>query len=80
MIHITASDTDSEEIAILKDLYPELSHDKLLETKERLDGYFEVVLSILSRNHPQERLTHATQLPSMSSKVDSTLKHNKQNT
>ena len=38
--------SDFDGLAILKELYPELTADQLLETKERLDGYFNVVLKI----------------------------------
>jgi hypothetical protein len=44
------ADSNSKETAILRELYPELSPDQLLATKERLDAYFDVVLSILSTN------------------------------
>ena len=71
MPHTETLNDNSDEIAILRDLYPELDSDQLLETKERLDGYFEVVLSILKRSHPEEQLTHGIQVPIMTSKVDS---------
>jgi hypothetical protein len=71
MPHIKSLDNNSEEIAILRDLYPELNPDQLLEAKERLDGYFEVVISILKRSHPEDQLTRAIHLPNMTSKVDS---------
>lgn len=29
---------------LLREIYPELNHDQLIEAKERLDGYFDVVL------------------------------------
>ena len=36
----------SEKLELLRKLYPELNNDQLLEVKERLDGYFEVVLEV----------------------------------
>lgn len=42
-------DIHLHELAILRKLYPELGPDQLLETKERLDAYFEVVLSVLNQ-------------------------------
>jgi hypothetical protein len=33
----------ASELALLRSLYPALTNDQLLEAKERLDGYFQVV-------------------------------------
>jgi hypothetical protein len=38
--------TEAADLEFLRCLYPELNNDKLLEAKERLDGYFEVVLQV----------------------------------
>jgi hypothetical protein len=36
---------------LLRSLYPELTNDQLLEVKERLDGYFEVVFETFLDRH-----------------------------
>ena len=42
--HDFDSSEDPDDIGFLRRLYPMLSNDRLLETKERLDGYFGVAL------------------------------------
>ena len=40
---IVDAEQHASELALLRSLYPALTSDQLLEAKERLDGYFEVV-------------------------------------
>jgi hypothetical protein len=59
-------------LAVLKELYPELTADQLLETKERLDGYFNVVLKIfLEHNKDNELIDRPLADSYYESKVDS---------
>lgn len=43
---------ENQELELLRTLYPELSSDQLLAVKERLDGYFAVVLEVLAERFP----------------------------
>lgn len=43
----------ANDLEFLRGLYPELNNDKLLEVKERLDGYFEVVLQVFLEKYPK---------------------------
>jgi hypothetical protein len=46
----------SEKLELLRRLYPELNNDQLLEVKERLDGYFEVVLEVFLAKSSQNSI------------------------
>jgi hypothetical protein len=47
---------ETKELELLRSLYPELSNDELLAVKERLDGYFEVVLSLFLKRFSNKNI------------------------
>jgi hypothetical protein len=52
----TAEEQQTSELSLLRSLYPELNNDQLLEVKERLDGYFEVVLETFLEKYSKPRI------------------------
>jgi hypothetical protein len=51
--HIDLTEDRADDLEFLRGLYPDLNNDKLLEVKERLDGYFEVVLQVFLEKYPK---------------------------
>lgn len=51
--------TEASELNLLRDLYPELNSDQLLEAKERLDGYFEVALEVFLQRFSKDKIDDA---------------------
>ncbi len=49
----------ASELSLLRSLYPTLNNDQLLEIKERLDGYFEVVFETFLEKHSKENVDGA---------------------
>lgn len=47
------AEDQAEDVEFLRGLYPGLNNDKLLEVRERLDGYFEVVLQVFLEKYPK---------------------------
>jgi hypothetical protein len=54
--HFDLATHHAEDLQFLRGLYPELNDDRLLELKERLDGYFDVVLETFLEKYSKDNI------------------------